>query len=208
MAQTNTDASVLSAINDYIAALCENAQNLSENSVGARQCVINDLTDTARLLKQLGVDEIIWKRFYHVANALDDLKHGIVSPTLRATHVRNRISDNSATWAVRARVAVALECFLRSGMSLDEATAIISRQRSLKPLLRPGTDLKTAPLNWRNNLKRKKNKNDAATSLWDSFEEACTSAGFRASEEWKAAAKRFLGRASEDLQLLQSVNAI
>lgn len=202
MAQTNTDVNVLSAINDYIAALRENSKNLSEASA-RRECIINDLTDTARLLKRLGVDEIIWKRFYNVASALDDLKHGVVSPTLRAADVHNRRSDNSAIWGVRAKVAVALECFLRSGMSLDEATVIISRQRLLRPLLRPGTDLKTASLNWRNNLKRKKNKNHAATSLWNSFEEAYTSAGFRTSEEWKAAAKRFLGRASEDLQLLQ-----
>ena len=72
-------------IGKYIADLRGNSQNLGgDNVIAARECIINDLTDTAQLLKRLGVDEIIWKRFYHVAQALDDLKHGVVSPILRA----------------------------------------------------------------------------------------------------------------------------
>jgi len=197
-----------SAIGKYIADLRGNSQNLGgDNVIAARECIINDLTDTARLLKRLGVDEIIWKRFYHVAQALDDLKHGVVSPILRAIEVHNRKSDNSAAWGVRAKVAIALECFLRSGMSHKEAAAIVSR-RSLEPLLRPGTDLKTAPLNWLSNLRRSKNKNKAAKSHWDVFQEACAMATDPTSEGWKAAGERFLKQAEEDLRSLQSAKAI
>ena len=203
-----TDADILSRINDYIAQLRGNSQNLVQDSAGARQCIINDLTDTSRFLKGLGADEIIWKRFYYTARALDDLKHGIVSPTLRAADVYNRKSDNSAIWDVRAKVAVAIECFLQSGLSRKKVATILSRQRSLEPLLRRRTDLKTAPFNWRDTLRRNKNKNEAAKLLWNAFEEASAEGRFDTSREWEAAANRFLNRANEESERLRSVNAI
>jgi hypothetical protein len=211
MAHTKTAAAkVLSAVDNYIADLQENFQSLDGVSVtAARQCTINDLTDTARLLKRLGVDENIWKRFYHFASALDDLKYGIICPTLRAHDVQNRRPDNSAVWDIRTKIALALDCFLRSGMSRENAAAIVSRRQSLKPLLRTGTKLKTAPLNWLSNLRRGTNKNEAAKSLWDAFQEACAAeTKKRTSEEWTAAAERFLRSADEDLKLLASAKTI
>jgi hypothetical protein len=203
-----TDADVLSQINDYIAQLRGNSQISAQSSAEVRQCIINDLTDTARFLKGLGADEIIWKRFYHTALALDDLKHGVVSPPLRAADVCNRKSDNSAIWAVRAKVAVAIECFLQSGMSRKKIATILSRQRSLEPLLRRGTDLKTAPFNWRDTLRRNKNKNETARSLWNEFEQACGEKRFDTSQECVAAANRFLHHANEASERLRSVDAI
>ena len=211
MAHTKTTAAkVLLAVDSYIAGLRENFQSLDEVSVSAaRQCTINDLTDTARLLKRLGVDANIWKRFYHLARALGDLKHGIVCPTLMADHVENRRPDNSAVWDIRTKIALALDCFLRSGMSRKDAIANVSRRQSLEPLLRLGTNLKTAPLNWLSSLRRGTNKNEAAISLWNTFQDACAvETKKRSSKEWTATAERFLRSADEDLKLLASTKTI
>ena len=211
MAHTKTaSAEVLPAVDSYIAGLRENFQSSDEVSVStARLCTINDLMDTARLLKSLGVEANIWKRFYNLASALDDLKHGIACPTLRADHVENRRPDTSAIWATRTKVALALDCLLRSGMSREAATAIVSRRQSLKSLLRPGTNLKTASLNWLSSLKRKTNKNEAARSLWNTYQEAYVAeTKKRTSEEWTVIAENFLRGADEDLKLLASMKAI
>jgi hypothetical protein len=197
-------AKAVSALELYVEDLRGNSRP-QEGAIGVgRQSAINDLVDTAKLLKSLEVDDDIWKRFYDLAHALDDLKHGIVSPVLKAADVHNRASDNSAVWGARAKVAVALECLLRGGMSPKEAASIVSRRRSLNPLLRQGTNLETAPLNWHRNLRRRQNKNEAAQIIWEEFQEACSGELKFTPDEWKIRAEGFLLGADKDLRALRS----
>ena len=68
-------AKAVSALELYVEDLRGNSRP-QEGAIGVgRQSAINDLVDTAKLLKSLEVDDDIWKRFYDLAHALDDLKH-------------------------------------------------------------------------------------------------------------------------------------
>jgi hypothetical protein len=71
--------------------------------------------------------DIANRYFFELASALGNLNEGIVRPLLKRSPLHGRPPDPSNVWRARARVAVALYAFMRSGLSQGNAAGKIAR---------------------------------------------------------------------------------
>jgi hypothetical protein len=90
---------------------------------------------------------------FELASALEDLDRGIVRPLLKPSPLRNRPPDPSNIWRARARVALALDALMRSGLKRTEAANKIARDKKLRALAgkRAGKFPATV-IGWRNDF--------------------------------------------------------
>ena len=56
-------------------------------------------------------------RFFELSSAVAELNEGTIHPLLRPVRSPNRPAEPSQRWRARARVALALEALIRSGLS-------------------------------------------------------------------------------------------
>jgi hypothetical protein len=88
-----------------------------------------------------------------LATALRDLDFGIVHPTLRANTIWDRHHDPSGIWAARVAAALGVEALMRAGTASKDVETLLGKH-NLSRLLRPGADIKSAPLRWRKTLRK------------------------------------------------------
>jgi hypothetical protein len=107
------------------------------------------------------------KYFFEPASAFTDLNNGIVRPLMEPSPPRNR-ADPSNRWRARARVAVALDALMCSGLSQTEAADKIARDYKNLCVLagKKAGNLSTAIINWRQEFRRKRVKNFEAAELF------------------------------------------
>jgi hypothetical protein len=111
------------------------------------------------------------KYFFELASALTDLNKGIVRPLTRPSPQRGRAPDPSNRWRDRARVALALDAFMRSGLSKDGAAAEIARTARKYSRLRrlagkKAGDFATTVIDWRSEFSAGRVDNFEATELF------------------------------------------
>jgi hypothetical protein len=103
------------------------------------------------------------RQLEHLATALIDLKHGIVHPVLKAPKF-NSPPDPTEVWKIRARVAFAVELYLRTGKTRTVAAAKIAKDYpELSKITKDNSNLVTAILSWRDDFKKGRIKNRDAS---------------------------------------------
>src|SRR5262249_4196873 len=109
-------------------------------------------------------------RFFELASAIADLNLGTVRSLLRPVRAESRAPDPSHFWRARARVALALEALLRSGLSRYDAFAKIRGHHSsianLPGLKAKHSKLQTTIFGWRSEFKAKRVRNFEASELF------------------------------------------
>jgi hypothetical protein len=126
------------------------------------------LTAVAGYFGKLG-EQGISQRFFELGSAIADLNIGTVHPLLRPERVDNRRGDRSQLWRARARVVLAFDAFVRSGLSRDAAVAAVrSKLPNIAALFGAkarASSLQTVVLGWRKQLLAKRVKNFEAQEL-------------------------------------------
>jgi hypothetical protein len=116
-------------------------------------------------------DQHIAGEYFELSSAIENLNRGIVGPLLRRSIPSTRKAptskkwrrpgDPSYIWRARARVALALIAYMRSGLRQDEAAEKIAREhRSLRRLVGKKTRGKLAAtiIHWRKEFGAKRRK--------------------------------------------------
>jgi hypothetical protein len=99
-------------------------------------------------------------------SALRDLDQGITHPIFKAATRIGKPPPGSVVWRSRATVAIALDCFLRAGISFDDAFKRIKKVPNIQRLVSPGRDLKKSVQNWRDTLNDGSVDNYIALERW------------------------------------------
>jgi len=206
--QSGIDATTTAVLaGEFVDALGANSSDAQQQDVClVRECAISDLIDTAKFLRRLGVNEEIWRRFSNLAQDLNDLKQGTIAPIFMPSstaRAHNRSLDESNVRLARVKVAIALECLLKSGKSRSVAARDIGRQRPLQALLRRGSSVESACLKWFDQLRRYGDKNWNANDLWTKWrEDADAERSQGPPEQWLKRGEAFLKAAVADAGLL------
>jgi hypothetical protein len=110
------------------------------------------------------------QRFFELGSAMADLNFGIVRPLLRPERADNRRADNSQLWRARAHVSLGLEALLRSGLTRNEAAAILTSDfpgiAKLASANAKNSKLPTIVFGWRKQLRQVRVKNYEASELF------------------------------------------
>src|SRR5262249_13410845 len=134
-----------------------------------RECLANALVNVGQFFTTLA-GRLIGDRFFELGSALADLNIGTVSPLLAPVSIGNRPADPSQLWRARARAALALEAFIRAGLSHDDATAEIRRAfpriRELAGARAKRSGLSAILSRWRKEFRARRIKNFEATELF------------------------------------------
>jgi hypothetical protein len=106
--------------------------------------------------------------FFELQSALVDLNKDTVRPLLKPSPQHNRPPDPSNEWRARARVALALDAFMRSGLSQKDAADKIAKNHSgLRRLAgKKAGDFATTIIGWRREFSARRVKNFEATELF------------------------------------------
>lgn len=140
-------------------------------------------------------EELLW-----LASALHDLKEGTTHPVLLARKRTSggRALDSTDVWSARSKVAIGIEALRRAGKSDSIIAKRLDRRKAdLAKLLRPSTNLKTAPFNWLDQLKDGNATNLIAKGRWQMFATgvgAVTLPG----EQWEKLGEGMLDSAARD----------
>jgi hypothetical protein len=113
--------------------------------------------------------DIANKYFFELSSALTDLNDGTVRPLLEHSSLRTR-ADSSDKWRARARIAVALDALMRSGLrQTDAANEIADKNRGLHTLAgkTAAISFSTTIIGWREEFIRKRVKNFEAAVLFE-----------------------------------------
>jgi hypothetical protein len=86
------------------------------------------LVNVAEFLKRSGVEDAIARKFVELADAIGGLRNGVVTDPVRPAIAGGRGPDVHTTWALRADVCIALECFVRAGRGRDKAAEEIAKE--------------------------------------------------------------------------------
>ena len=115
-------------------------------------------------------DPRLGRRFFELSSAIADLDSGTVSPLLRPIEPNNRHADSSRLWRARARVALALEALICSGLSSRAAATQLAHKfpkiARLAGAAAKNSTLQTTIGGWRKALSADKVKNFEARELF------------------------------------------
>ena len=156
-------------------------------------------------LSSVGLRDI-GEQFYFLACALDDLGEGIPHPVLTAKKRKGgRTPDRADVWAVRGLVAIAIDCYRKAGKSEADIAKTITKQKEFAALLRPNTNLKTAPFGWLDQLRDGQVQSILARGRWEQFSTQVQNQN-NTSEEWARIAASFLDDAKRHCSQLVKNN--
>lgn len=120
----------------------------------------------ASFLEAEGVSRALVNEFHVLADALDDLKLGIVAPFLKARKVGNR-ADSTEVWLARALVAIALDVIVESGVSERAAAKVVEEKARSWLYLFGGRDISEKARNWRAQFIKSRAKSKHAQEIFD-----------------------------------------
>jgi hypothetical protein len=127
---------------------------------------VNALLLFAKFLDQVTARDF-GHELVHLASALHDLDHGTVHSLLKPAAVDSRPMDGTEVWMARAKIALAIEILLRSGMRKRNLKDILAgRIPMIKPLVTQSDDAGTASLTWHKTFRSEKVKNRVAQSAF------------------------------------------
>jgi hypothetical protein len=105
--------------------------------------------------------------FFKLSSELLNLNEGIRPPRLKPSPIDGRPGDPSNRWWARARVAVALDALMHSGLSETDAVAEIAYKPGLSELAgKNAGNFSTTITNWRREFRKKRVKNSEAAALF------------------------------------------
>jgi|ERR1700674_194565 len=126
------------------------------------------LVRVAQFFCALG-DRRLGDRFFELSSAIAELSQGTLHPLLRQARPQSRPADPSQLWRARARVALALEALIRTGLSPSEAAAEVARKvpkiGNLAGAKARMSKLPTTMLGWRKQISAGRVKNFQAQEL-------------------------------------------
>jgi hypothetical protein len=119
-----------------IAVYCDSIRSLYRNSGNSadRRRLAEALEITATLWDSLSDSAMPSTDFRALALALRDADQGVHYPWLEPASVRGRPPDRSDRWELRAKVAMAIEFLIASGMQEDSAISEAARTRGIAAL--------------------------------------------------------------------------
>jgi hypothetical protein len=104
-------------IYEALGTILVRVKELFEKQPANRKTYIAVLAQLSLFLRT--ISDVAALRWIGLAAALYDLDQGKVPALLKPATIRNRPGDSSALWAKKAHAAIALECFVRSGETLE-----------------------------------------------------------------------------------------
>src|SRR6516165_8499328 len=112
------------------------------------------LTNVAMFLQRSGVEDDIVRKFVELADAIGNLRNGVVTDPVRPAIAGGRGPDGHTIWALRADVCIGLECFVKAGQSRDQAAKEIARKYPAFERLKRNASAKlnASILSWRKHI--------------------------------------------------------
>ena len=159
---------------------------------------------TREFLRLMSADEQLLQQIMVYYSALRDLSRGATHPILKPADLAHAPPLNSDVWRSRSTLAIALDYLVLAGISLREASKMVSKTHGIEKLLiKPTAKAESSVRNWRTTLDNKTVGNDAAAERWKASREYLSSiAGMdRTSRQdlLRGEGKRLLSVAAKDV---------
>jgi hypothetical protein len=112
------------------------------------------LANVAMFLERSGVEREIARKFVELADAIGNLRNGVVTDPVRPAIAGGRGPDGHVIWGLRADVCIGLECFVKAGQSRDQAAKEIAKEYPAFERLKRNANAKlnASILSWRKHI--------------------------------------------------------